>query len=135
MNLHNIVLSKYQKGDIPTDIHRHLKDSRISLATIKRWRQMIRQSATRYTCCSTDSHGTKENIQKVKNLFSPKASAGKRLRQLGISTTSIRRILKIDLGLKPCKNIIANHHFTMIKRSNGNNLQTGFEQIFEKTTP
>ena len=41
--LHNIiVLSKYQKGDTPTEVHRHINDG-ISLITIKRWYQMIRQ--------------------------------------------------------------------------------------------
>ena len=33
-DLQNIVLSKYEKGDIPTEIHRHL-NGEISLATIK----------------------------------------------------------------------------------------------------
>ena len=33
-DLQNIVLSKYGKGDTPTEIHRHLND-RISLVTIK----------------------------------------------------------------------------------------------------
>ena len=32
--LQSIVLSKYQKGDTPTEIHRHLNDG-TSLATIK----------------------------------------------------------------------------------------------------
>ena len=34
-DLQNIVLSKYQKGDTQTEIHRHL-NSGISLATMKR---------------------------------------------------------------------------------------------------
>ena len=34
-DLQNIVLLRYQKGDTPTEIHRHL-NARISLATIKR---------------------------------------------------------------------------------------------------
>ena len=42
-DLQNIVLSKYQKGDTRTEIHRHL-NGRISLPTIKRWCQIIRQS-------------------------------------------------------------------------------------------
>ena len=46
-DLQNIVLSKYQKDDTPTEIHRHL-NSEISLATNIRWCQVIRQSATRY---------------------------------------------------------------------------------------
>ena len=35
-DLQNIILSKYQKGDTPSEIHRDSKD-RISLATTKRW--------------------------------------------------------------------------------------------------
>ena len=59
----NIVLSKYQKDDTPTELYRHLNGG-ISLATIKTWCQMIRQSATRDTCYSMDSQDTKENIHK-----------------------------------------------------------------------
>ncbi|CAF4160995.1 unnamed protein product [Rotaria magnacalcarata] len=51
---------------------------------------------------------TKENILKVKNRLRRKkrVSARKLSMELGISATSIRRILKIDLGLKPYKKII-----------------------------
>ena len=42
-DLQNVVLSKYEKDDTPTEIYRHL-NRRISLATIKRWCQMVRQS-------------------------------------------------------------------------------------------
>ena len=42
-DLQNIVLSKYQKGDTPTEIHRHFNGG-ISLSTIKSWCQTIRQS-------------------------------------------------------------------------------------------
>ena len=44
-DLQNIVLSKYQKGDTSTETHHHLNGG-ISLATIKSWCQMIRQSAS-----------------------------------------------------------------------------------------
>ena len=78
-DLQNIVLSKY---DTLTEIHRHLNDG-ISLARIERYCQMIRQSASRDTCCSTDSHDTKENIQKVINRLRHKqqASAGRLSRE------------------------------------------------------
>ena len=51
---------------------------------------------------------TKENIQKVKNRLHRKqnVSTRKLSRELDISATSVRRILKIDLGLKTYKNII-----------------------------
>ena len=42
-DLQSIVLSKYQAGDIPTQIYRHFNGG-ISLATIKIWYQMTRQS-------------------------------------------------------------------------------------------
>ena len=42
----NIVISKYQKGDTQTTEIHHDLNGRISLATIKRWWQMIRQSGS-----------------------------------------------------------------------------------------
>ena len=65
-------------------------------------------SATRYTSCFTDSQGTKENTQKVKNRLRGKQKilARKLSREPGISTTSVRQILKIDLGLEAYKKII-----------------------------
>ena len=39
----NIVLSKYRKGDTPTEVHCYLNGG-IGLATIKKWCQMIRHS-------------------------------------------------------------------------------------------
>ena len=65
-------------------------------------------SATRYTCCSTDSQSTKKNIQEVKNRLrrKQKVSARKLSREFGISAISVRRILKIDLELKLYKQII-----------------------------
>ena len=56
-DLQNIVLAKYQKGDIPIEIHCRLNGG-ISLAMIKSWYQIIRQSATRYTYYSMESQGT-----------------------------------------------------------------------------
>ena len=41
-DVQNIVLLKYQNGDTPTEIHRHLNGG-ISLATAKRWCQIVRQ--------------------------------------------------------------------------------------------
>ncbi|CAF2015007.1 unnamed protein product, partial [Rotaria magnacalcarata] len=51
---------------------------------------------------------TKENILKVKNSLRRKkrVSARKLSMELGISATSVRRILKIDLGLKPYKKVV-----------------------------
>ena len=110
-DLQNIVLSKYRKDEIPTtEIHRALNGG-ISLATIKRWCQMIRQSGSIQLLDACDGPRivtTKENIQKVKNRLrqKQKVSARKLSRELGISAISVRRILKIDLGLKPYKTTI-----------------------------
>ena len=79
---------------------------------------------------------TKENIQKVKNRLRRKKGvpARKLSMELGISATSVRRILKIDLGLKPYKKVIepSLSDDQKIKRKN---LQIGFETIFEKRKP
>ena len=109
-DLQSIVLSKYQKGDTPTKICRDLNGG-VSLATVKRWCQMIRRTGRIEL---TGTHGgprlvrTKENIQKVKNRLRRKnrISARKLSMELGVSATSVRRILKIDLGLHPYKKII-----------------------------
>ncbi len=109
-DLQSIVLSKYQNGDAPTKIFRDLNGG-IGLTTVKRWCQMIRQSGSIQL---PGTHGgprivwTKENIQKVKTRLRRKkgVSARKLSMELGISATSVRRILKIDLGLKPYKMVI-----------------------------
>ena len=73
-DLQNIVLSKYQKGDVPTKICRDLNGG-ISLVTAKRWCQMIRRAG--YIELS-ETHGgphivrTKENICKGEKPFTPK---------------------------------------------------------------
>ena len=83
----------------------------ISLVTVKRWCQMMRRIGSIEL---SGTHGgprivrTKENILKVKNRLRRKTgvSARKLLMELGISATSVRRILKVDLGLKPYKKVI-----------------------------
>ena len=124
-DLQNIVFSKYQKGDTPTEIHRWNQfsdDQKLVLDESSIWLL----SPARYTCWSTDSQDTKENIQTVKNrlhrkqkLLARKLSGGG---GLGISAKSVRPILKIDLGLKLYKKIIANDYFSMIRKSDGNSL-------------
>ena len=109
-DLQNIVLPKYQNGDAPTKICGDLNGG-ISLVTVKRWCQMIRRTGS---IKLSGTHGgqrivrTKENILKVKNLFRRKTgvSVRKLSMELGISATSVRRILKVDLGLKPYKKVI-----------------------------
>ena len=109
-DLQNIVLSEYQNGDAPTKICRDLNGG-ISLVTVKRWCQMIRRTGSIEL---SGTHGdprivrTKENILKVKNRLRRKTgvSARKLSMELGISTTSVRRTLKVGLGLRPYKKII-----------------------------
>ena len=109
-DLQNIVLSKYQNGDAPTKICRDLNGG-ISLVTVKRWCRMIRRTGSTEL---SGTHGgrrivrTKENILKVKNRLRRKTgvSTRKLSMELGISSTSVRRILKVDLGLKPYKKVV-----------------------------
>ena len=109
-DLQNIVLSKYQNGNAPTKLCRDLNGG-ISLVTVKRWCQMIRRIGSIEL---SGTYGgprivrTKENILKVKNRLLRKTgvSARKLSMELGISATSVRRILTVDLGLKSYKKVI-----------------------------
>ena len=106
-DLQNIVLSKYENDDARTKICRDLNGG-ISLVTVKRRCQMIRRTGSIELA---GTHGgprivrTKENMLKVKNRLRRKTevSAGKLSMELGIFATSVRRILKVDLGLEPYK--------------------------------
>ena len=103
-DLQNIVVSKYQKADTSTEIHRHLNDG-ISLETIKRWCQMSSQTDSfqrRGMLVGPRIFGTIQNIRKVKKRLyrKQKVLARKLSTELGISLTRVRQILKIDLGLK-----------------------------------
>ena len=73
-DLQKVGISKYQNGDTPTKIHRHLNGA-IGLRTIRRWCQRIRQSAS--IKLPSPSGGrrfarTKGNIQKGKHRLPPK---------------------------------------------------------------
>ena len=137
-DLQNIVLSKYQNSDAPTKICRDLNGG-ISLAAVKRWCQMIRRTGSIEL---SGTHGgprivrTKENVLKVYNCLRRKTgvSTRKLSMELGISATIVRRILKIDLGLKPYKKVIepSLSDDQKIKRKN---LQIEFKTIFEKRKP
>ena len=134
-DLQNIVLSKYQNGDASTKICRDLNGG-ISLVAVKRWCQMIRRTGSIEL---SGTHGgprivrTKENILKVKNRLRRKTgvTARKLSMELGISTTSVRRIFKVALELKP----VIESSLSDDQRSNGKNLRIGFETIFEKKNP
>ncbi|CAF1071448.1 unnamed protein product [Adineta ricciae] len=98
-----LVLSKYENGDGPRKIFRDLNGA-IGLRTIERWRQSIRDTG----CINLSrSYGrprairTKASIRRVKNRLKRRkpASSRKIARDLGISRTSVQRILKNDLKL------------------------------------
>jgi inhibitor of nuclear factor kappa-B kinase subunit alpha len=106
-DLQKLVLSKYENGDGPTKIFRDLNGA-ISLQTIERWCKSIRD-----TGCINLSRSpgrpktirTKAAIRKIKSRVERRKSVSSRkiARELGISRTSVRRILKNDLELQAYK--------------------------------
>jgi transposase len=104
-DLQRMVFSKYQDGDRTTKIYRVLNRA-IGLSTIERWCKSIRESSS---IKLTSPPGrprtirTKGSIQKMKQrLTRPKRLSSRNLaRELGISRTSVQRILKNDLKLQP----------------------------------
>ena len=109
-DLRNVVLSKYESGDGPTKIFRDLNGA-LGLRTIKRWCKVIQETGS---CDPLHALGrprivrTKEIIEKVKNRVKRKKQVSVRVlaRDLDISKTSIHRILKNDLRLRPYKRIL-----------------------------
>ena len=106
-DLQRVVFSKYQDGDRPTKIYRDLNRA-IGLSTIERWCKSIRESDS---IKLTNPPGrprtirTKGAIQKIKQRLTrqKRLSSRKLARELGISRTSVQRILKNDLKLQPYK--------------------------------
>ena len=109
-DLQKVVLSKYEKGDTPTQIYRDLNGG-IGLRTVERWCQMIRRSGSitlsKPPGCPRLVR-TKHNIQKVKHRLrrKKKVSTRKISMELDLSEPSVRRIMKKDLGLYPYKKVI-----------------------------
>ena len=102
-----IVLSKYEKSDGTTKIFQDLNGT-ISVSTLKQWCRRIRRSDSINLSKSPGRPRiirTKEAIEKVKtplnrcNLM----SSGKLTSDLGISRSSVQRILKNDLKLQAYK--------------------------------
>ena len=98
------VLSKYQNGDGPTKIFRDLNGF-VSLRTIERWYKAVRNTDSFNLSSPLDRQRTirtKGPIQKIKHGLERRkpVSPRKTARHLGISRTSIRRILRNDLGLR-----------------------------------
>ena len=103
----NLVLSKYQNDDGPTKIFRDLNDS-VSLRTNDRWYKVVRVTGSVNLSSPPGCQRTlrkKGTIQKIKHRLEQRkpVSSRKTARQLGISRTSIRRILRNDLGLRAYK--------------------------------
>ena len=108
-DLQNIVLSRHQQDDTPTEIYRHLNGG-ISLATIKRWYQMIRQSVSIRLLGIRAPPRIVKTLKRIDKKLKTTCAENRRyqVRKLsrGGSATSIRRRLKIDLEFKPYKKII-----------------------------
>ena len=103
----NLVLSKYQNGDGPTKIFRDLNGF-VSLRTIERWCKAVRVTGSINLSSPPSRHRTfrtKRSIQKIEHRLERRepVSSRKTVRQLTISRTSIRRILRNDLGLRAYK--------------------------------
>ena len=106
-DLQQIVLSKYKKGDAPKKIFDDLNGA-VSYRTIERWCKMIRESGTISSSKPMGCHRTvrtKAAIQKVKRRLkgSAKLSCRKLALTMGISRSSVHRILRDDLKLRAYK--------------------------------
>ena len=106
-DMQTLVFTKYQNGDGPIQICQDLCGT-IGLSTIERWCKIIRETGS-ITLFKSNGRPrtirTKESIQKVKNRLKQRktVSSRKLARELGISRTSVRRVLKNDLGLHAYK--------------------------------
>ena len=104
-DLQKLVLSKYEKSEGPSEIFRHLNGA-LCLRTVKRWCKMIRETGSIELSTSpgrSRTIRTKESIKKVKHRLNQKkkVTSRKLAVELNISRTSVRRILKNDLLLRP----------------------------------
>ena len=106
-DLQKLVFSKYDDGDGTTKIFRHLNGA-ISLSTIERCCRKIREVGT---IDLVDPRGcsrtirTKAAIQKIKRRLNRRKSLSSRkiASELGISQSSVQRILNNDLELQTYK--------------------------------
>lgn len=127
VELQKIVISKSQNGDGPTKIYKDLNGA-VGLRTIERWCKLISESGTIELSTSSGrrrSVRTKKVVQKVKTRLKRKngVTTRKLAQELGISRTTIRRILKTDLGHHPFKKIATpylpnNHKIRRVKFAN-----------------
>jgi transposase len=106
-DLKKLVLSKYQNGDRPTKIFRNLNGA-LSVPTIEQWCKSIRDTGCINLLRPLGRPRTiraKAAIRKVKHRLERRkpVSSRKLAYELGISRTSVRRILKNDLKLHAYK--------------------------------
>lgn len=109
-DLQKLVLSKYEKGEGPSEIFRHLNGA-LCLRTVKRWCKMIRETGSIDLSTSPGrprTARTKASIRKVKDRLCRKRNVTSRKLavELNISRTSVRRILKNDLLLQSYKKVV-----------------------------
>lgn len=109
-DLQKVVLSKYEDGDQPKKIFHDLNGV-LGLRTIERWCQMIRRQGSIELIKSPGrprSIRTKAAVQKIKRMMNARRppSTRKLALKMGISRTSVRRVLKNDLKLRAYKKII-----------------------------
>ena len=95
-NFQNLILSKYRNGDGPTKIFLSLNGS-VSLRTIERRCKAVGDTNSINLSSPLGRHVT---IQKIKHRLERRkpVSSQKTARHVGISRTSIRGILRNDLG-------------------------------------
>ncbi|CAF1508915.1 unnamed protein product [Adineta ricciae] len=110
-DLQKLVLSKYENGESATKIFDDLLGA-VSRKTVFNWCKMIRETGSINMSTSPGrprTIRTKKTIQKIKTRLKrrKRVSSRKLAHELDISRTSVRRILTDDLGLRPCKKIIA----------------------------
>ena len=134
-DLQNVVLCKHQSGDHPRKIFRDLGGA-LSLDTIQRWVKMIEQ--TGFINLSKPpgrqrTARTKASIQKVKQRLArgKRVSERKMARELGISDTSVHRILRDDLGCYAYK-IMKEPAITDVQKANRKKFSTWVQRTFRK---
>ena len=114
-DLQKLVLSKYGKGEGRSEIFRHLNVYYV-FKTVKRWCKMICETGSIELSTFSGRSSIirmKESIKKVKNRLNrkkKKMTSRKLVVELNISRTSVHRILKNDLLLRPYKKIVEHHY-------------------------
>ena len=108
--MQKVVLSKYEKGEYPKKIFDDLCGV-VSLRTIERWCKSIRETGEINLQRSTGRPRiirTNATIQKVRKKTNkkPQLSARKMALEMGLSETTVRRVLKDDLKLKAYKKTV-----------------------------